>query len=204
MKRRFLQVGAGVLLGLVTVAVVLRVAMGADPAAADPHVLSPPLPGGELGLTAHTGERVTVEDLPHRYTVVFFGYTHCPDVCPVTLANLTQAVESLGDAGQDVGAVLVSVDPVRDTPERLARYMEAFHPNFLGLTGSEEDVRRVAESWGAYHAVGHGSHTEDEYLVDHTGRAYVVGRNGAIVASFAPHTGPAEMSTTLRRLLERG
>lgn len=204
MGRRVLQVGAGALLGLVSALVILRPGAVTDPADEDPHVLPSPLPAGELGLRAHTGDTVRTDDLPHRFTVVFFGYTACPDVCPVTMANLARAREALGPAGREIGGILVSVDPTRDTPERLDAFLASFDSSFLGLTGTPDEIRHVAETWGVYVDVPEGADPEAGYLVDHTARAFVVDRGGSVVATFPPGTGADAMAATLGRLLDRG
>jgi protein SCO1 len=111
-----------------------------------------PLGGSAPGfsLLAHDGRTVSLEDFRGRVTVLFFGFTHCPDVCPGTMASLARAREQLGEAGDDLQVLFITVDPERDTPERLRTYLANFDPDFLGLTGDEEVIRTVADGYGAF------------------------------------------------------
>ena len=150
MTRRILQVILGVLLGLVTVLVLLPVLTRETPPD-DPHLLPAPYPAPTSHLTDHTG---TERELPGDFagiTVVFFGYTHCPDVCPLTMANLAVVRDSLAPERKErFRVLLVSVDPARDTPERLARYVARFDTTFVGLTGTEAEIRETTAAWGAW------------------------------------------------------
>ncbi|MEM7025419.1 MAG: SCO family protein, partial [Pseudomonadota bacterium] len=96
--------------------------------------------GGPFALVDHTGTPVTDEDFRGRLMMITFGYTFCPDVCPMSLQDMSLAMDELGDDAEDVAFVFVSVDPARDTVEQLASYVELFHPKLVGLTGSEEDI----------------------------------------------------------------
>ncbi|MCO6451696.1 MAG: SCO family protein [Caldilineales bacterium] len=121
----------------------------------------------DFTLTGMDGQPVSLSDFRGKYVVLYFGYTFCPDVCPLTLAELGKAVRILEDKGEKVQVLMVTVDPQRDTPERLAQYVPAFHPSFIGLTGSEDDIAQVAAPMGIFYArneVGGAS----GYLMDHT------------------------------------
>ncbi len=180
-------------------------------------------PAPPLGLPAHDGRVVSLDDLRGRVVVVFFGFTYCPDVCPATLGSLARAMELLGPDAADIQVLFVSVDPARDTPERLATYLRNFHPDFLGLRGSEERLSEVASAWGAFYQrrdLGeeetgggeqhagrgedrHADHGEGAYLVDHSGRTYVVDRRGRLVLTFPPYLDGQAMAADLVRLLGR-
>ncbi|GAA5334137.1 MULTISPECIES: SCO family protein [Thermus] len=131
------------------------------------------------------GGPVRLADLEAKVVLLFFGYVHCPDVCPTTLLALKRAYEKLSPKEQErVRVVFVSVDPERDPPEVADRYAKAFHPSFLGLSGSPEAIREVAQRFGVYYQKtqyrGPG-----EYLVDHTATTFVV-QGGRLVLLFSP------------------
>lgn len=128
---------------------------------------------------------VRLSQFQEEVVLLFFGYVHCPDVCPTTLLALKRAYEKLSPKDQErVRVVFVSVDPERDTPEVADRYAKAFHPSFLGLSGSPEAVREAAQTFGVYYQKtqyrGPG-----EYLVDHTATTFVV-KEGKLVLLFSP------------------
>ncbi len=151
----------GVVLGFAAVAVFylglpgLPTSGAPDPVAGgDPAVPEPfPVPGFSLSTPA--GEPFDEERFQGEVSVVFFGFANCPDVCPLTLGNLGQALERLEAEGQSFQGVFVTVDPRRDTPEALAEYMSGFHPELVALTGSESEIRQLTERWGievAFHS----------------------------------------------------
>lgn len=109
-----------------------------------------PYPAPDFTLVDHREDERTLEDFRGRWLAVFFGFTHCPDVCPITLANLSSALEGLGGDADAFAVALVSVDPQRDTPERLDEYLEHFHPSIVGLTGEPEAIEEVASQYGIY------------------------------------------------------
>ncbi|OGI42390.1 MAG: hypothetical protein A2150_04700 [Candidatus Muproteobacteria bacterium RBG_16_64_11] len=141
--------------------------------------------GGEFELTAHTGQRVKLSDYRGRLTVLFFGYTHCPDICAPTLALLARALDGLGaDAGR-VQVLFVSVDPGHDTPAQLAGFIPTFHPSFVGLTGGEAEVRAVAADYKIGYQASPGAggidHSGGVYVKDARGRLRLLVRQGAPV-----------------------
>ena len=109
-----------------------------------------PYPAPDFRLLDHREDERTLEDFRGQWLALFFGFTHCPDVCPITLGNLTQALDGLGEDADEVAVALVSVDPERDTPERLAEYLEAFHSSIVGLTGERDTIEEVAADYGIF------------------------------------------------------
>src|ERR1700739_778758 len=107
--------------------------------------------GGPFTLTDPSGKRRSDSEFRGRLMIVYFGYTYCPDICPTDLMAITQALEALGPAADGVQPVFITIDPQRDT-KGLSEYLAAFHPSFVGLTGSEQDVRNVANSYKAFYA----------------------------------------------------
>ncbi|NDJ77277.1 MAG: SCO family protein [Chloroflexi bacterium] len=154
-----------------------------DPTAAAPApgtVFDPPREMGDFTLTAHTGEPLSLSDLQGQVVVLYFGYTYCPDVCPVSLALLNAAYNQLTPEVQEqVQVVFVSVDGTRDTPERLGMVIPAFNPDFLGVTGPEETVRGIGEPYGvAFYRRFPENASPENYLVFHTSQFFVLGQQG--------------------------
>ena len=146
--------------------------------------------GGDFSLTDHQGRPFALHDLRGKVVLLSFGYTYCPDVCPLTLSLSAQVIASLGERGRDVIPVFVSLDPKRDSPEVLARYVRYFHPAMIGLTGSSEQLARVADLYKARFAF-QGDLQGDRYTLDHTASLYVLNRSGE-VASIVPFGLPIE------------
>jgi protein SCO1/2 len=135
--------------------------------------------GKDFTLTDHTGKTRTLADFRGKIVVVFFGYTHCPDVCPTTLAELKVAKEQLGKDGKRVQVLFVTLDPERDTPQLLASYAPAFDPSFLGLYGDAAATARVAKEFKVFYQKVPGK-TPDSYTVDHTAGSYVFDPQGRL------------------------
>ena len=133
--------------------------------------------GKSLELRDHTGRLRRLEDFRGKAVIVSFGFTHCPDVCPTTLADLSTAVKRLGPDADRVQVLFVTVDPERDTPEVLAKYVTAFHPGFLGLYGDAAATQRVARDFKVYYEK---RKTGESYSVDHSGQSYVLDPHGRL------------------------
>jgi protein SCO1/2 len=146
-----------------------------------------------VALEDHRHRPFTLERLKGRWTLLFFGYTHCPDVCPVTLSVLKNALALMAGAGtnteppQVAQVVFVSVDPARDTLDHLAAYVGHFSPAFLGVTGDEQELKALARQLGVLYILGDPD-ADGQYLVDHTAALFLVDPRGHLVALFqAPH-----------------
>jgi protein SCO1/2 len=133
--------------------------------------------GKVLELADHTGKPRSLADFRGKAVVIFFGFTHCPDVCPTTLSEMSQVVKSLGKEGERVQVLLVTVDPERDTQDNLAKYVTAFDPRFIGLRGDLEATRRAAKEFKIYFEK---RKTGDTYSVDHSGQSYVIDPQGRL------------------------
>ena len=155
--------------------------------------------GQSLELTDHTGRPRTLEEFRGKAVVLFFGFTHCPDVCPTTLADIAQAVQSLGPDAERVQVLMVSVDPERDTAQSLARYVTAFDPRFLGLRGDLAATRRVAGEFKIYFEKRkHG----ESYTVDHSAQSYVIDPQGKLRLLVRHERIAQDLAADLRTLLE--
>jgi cytochrome oxidase Cu insertion factor (SCO1/SenC/PrrC family) len=157
--------------------------------------------GGPFTLTDQAGKQRSDADFRGKLMIVYFGYTYCPDVCPTDLMAITQALEALGPAAEGVQPVFITIDPERDT-KGLADYVSAFHPSLVGLTGSPDEIRKVANSYKAFYAK-----VEDErsgnYAIDHAGIIYLMGRNGEYLGFMPPQTNPDRLTEILRKNLAR-
>ncbi len=156
--------------------------------------------GKDLRLTDHTGKARTLAAFRGKVVYLFFGYTHCPDVCPTTLADAAKAVRLLGKDGDRVQVLFVTVDPRRDTPEVLAQYVPAFNPSFLGLYGDEQATRAAAREFRVFYEVKPGKTAED-YSVDHTAGSYVLDQEGRLRLFVNYGMAPEKLAADLRRLL---
>ena len=143
-----------------------------------------------VALVDHAGEPFTRARLEGRWTLLFFGYTHCPDVCPITLSVLKNAKAQMADAGpgEPVQVVFVSVDPARDTLEHMGAYVTHFDPGFLGVTGEDADLKAFARQLGVLYIRAEPD-ANGSYLVDHTAAVFLIDPRGHLVALFqAPHS----------------
>jgi protein SCO1 len=156
--------------------------------------------GPSLHLHDHNGQMRSLADFKGKAVVIFFGYTNCPDVCPTSLAMLMQVMQQLGPDASRVQVLFVTVDPNRDTPERLKQYVGAFNPAFLGLTGSEAEIATVAHEFKVIYEK-HGDIASGRYSVDHTAGCFIFDPQGR-ARLFARHGETAERITAdLKRLL---
>jgi protein SCO1/2 len=150
------------------------------------------------------GRAVTQQDFPGKFQLIAFGYTFCPDICPTTLAEMSLIMNKLGDRADRLQPIFVTVDPERDTPEKLSQYTVFFHPRIIGLTGSPELVRRVADNF----KVLYKKHLEpgaaaDRYSVDHSAGMYLLGPDGSYLGKFAYGTPPTEAVERIRVLMDK-
>ncbi|PID47614.1 MAG: electron transport protein SCO1/SenC [Proteobacteria bacterium] len=147
--------------------------------------------GGDFTLTPNDGKPVSLSDYRGKVVVLYFGYTSCPDVCPTSMALIGSAMKSLSTSEvADVQGIFISVDPERDTADRLMKYAQYFHKNFVGTTGTPEKVRQVAKQYGSYFTkVESGSALS--YLMDHTSSIFIIGRDGQFISA-QPHGANAQ------------
>ncbi|MEN8040706.1 MAG: SCO family protein [Actinomycetota bacterium] len=143
------------------------------------QVIQSTSPAPTIELDGPGGERVAISDFEDKVVVLYFGYTFCPDVCPISLAKLARAREMMGDKGDDVQVIMVSVDPARDTWQVLEEYAAHFDETFIGLTGDPADIDRIATVYGVYYEAEESTSSAG-YLVNHTSTVMVVDRNGEL------------------------
>lgn len=157
--------------------------------------------GVPFALTDHDGRQVTEKDFAGRPYLVFFGYTFCPDICPTTMAYLSELLSEAGPAAASLPVLFVTVDSARDTPAVLKDYVASFDPRLLGLTGSERQVRKVISDWGIYARKISGD--GGDYTIDHTSSVFLIGAAGRLRATIDVHDEtPGANLAKLKRLAD--
>jgi protein SCO1 len=155
--------------------------------------------GGPFRLVDQNGKTVTDADLKGKWSLVYFGYTHCPDACPTALNDISIALDDLGPQRNEVRPVFITVDPERDTPEVLKSYVTAFDAPILALSGTPEEIAQAAKDYRVYYA----KHPEagGDYSMDHSSVIYVMDPQGRFTASFTQENSPEEIAERLKKLL---
>jgi protein SCO1 len=153
--------------------------------------------GGSFSLVSTDGKRVTDKDFRGKLMLVFFGYTHCPDVCPTELQNMAQVLDKLGSDANQVAPIFISVDPARDTPQALAAYVKNFSPRIIGLTGSPDEVASAAKAYRVYFGRGEGG--ADNYTVDHSVFVYLMDREGNYLTHFMFNSAPETVAGVIKK-----
>ena len=156
--------------------------------------------GKALALPDQDGKARTLADFKGKVTVVFFGYTQCPDVCPTTMAELAEIKRSLGADGARLQAVFVTVDPERDTPALLKAYMAGFDPSFIGLRGTPEQTKAAAQEFKVFYAKVPGR-TPDSYTIDHTAGTLVFDPQGRLRLFVSYGMAPDKIAADVKKLL---
>ena len=159
--------------------------------------------GGDFSLIDHESQPFTQEQLKGRFALVYFGFTHCPDICPTGLMTITHALEALGKDAQAIQPVFISVDPERDTPKALSEYLQNFHPSFIGLSGSDEQVKQTAAAFKVYYSKVEQPGSALGYLVDHSGYIFLMGPDGKYLAHFPHNVAEQTLTATLRKLMSK-
>jgi protein SCO1/2 len=201
-NRLFVMVGAlavAVLIGLYFSTRVDRLVTNEGPAGeggAEVSSSGQALVGGPFTLTDQTGKTVTDADFRGKFMLIYFGFTFCPDVCPTELQVISGALQKLGPKADKVQPIFVTVDPERDTTEVLAKYVKQFDPRLIGLTGTPEQIAAVAKAYRVYYekVKEEGATSPDDYTVDHSSVAYLMGPDGKFLTFFPPGVSPDQMA----------
>ena len=157
--------------------------------------------GGAFTLEDGNGKAVTDQDFHGHYMLVYFGYTFCPDVCPTTLNAMADAMDRLGPQAGKVRPVFITVDPRRDTPSVVKQYVAAFGQGIVGLTGTPEEIAKVAKAYRVYYAEHRTGPGPDDYAMDHSSVLYLMDPNGGFVAPMRADMSGAELSANLKKLI---
>ena len=184
-------------------ALAMTMTLGAcgDASAPQPPPLEGAAIGGPFTLVASNGKTVQWSDFNGRYRIVYFGYTFCPDACPMDVANMMlgydRFVKVEPNSAAKIAPIFISIDPARDTPARVGEFTAAFSPKLIGLTGSPEQVAAAAKGFGVFY--GKGKETPGGYLMDHSRAAYLMGPKGEPIALLPVDKGPADVASELSR-----
>ncbi len=200
MDRKMLWVGVGLLFligtsGLLTV-LLRKPANFRGTAYVEPYPLAP-----EIELRKAGGEPFLLSDLKDKIILLFFGYTSCPDVCPTTLAELNIALTKIKRGAQNVQVVFISVDPQRDTPEKIQEYASRFGESFIGLSGSMEELEPIWRNYGVFREIAQDG-TAMDYIVNHTARVTLIDRRGYMRLSYGFQTPPEDIANDIDILLD--
>jgi protein SCO1/2 len=157
--------------------------------------------GGPFTLSDQHGARRRLSDFRGRLVLLYFGFTYCPDICPTDLMSVGNLIRSLGPEGDKLQPIFVTLDPARDKPEVLRAYVASFHPRFVALTGTEDEIRRVATSYKVFFEKVRppGVNT---YLIDHSAYVFLLDREGRFITLFPPGTPQERMAVMVREQLE--
>ncbi len=162
--------------------------------------------GGPFELTDQNGVRRRDAEFRGKYMLIFFGYTYCPDVCPTTLAVEAEALDMIGERANNIVPIFITVDPKRDTPEKLKAYLSGFEaqlpssrPNFVGLTGTDEEIEKAADAYEVYYQAHLDGRFggEEGYSVDHSGNVYLMSPEGKFIAYYSQGISPDELAADL-------
>jgi len=158
--------------------------------------------GGPFTLTDQTGKRVTDKDFAGKYMLIYFGFTFCPDVCPTELQVMSGALDDLGANATKIQPIFVTIDPERDTPEVLARYVKQFNPRLIGLTGSAQDIAKIAKEYRVYYEKVKDDSSSGDYTMDHSSIIYLMGPDGGFLTFFPPGTSPEKMADKIKTFMK--
>jgi protein SCO1 len=163
------------------------------------NVAAPAAIGGPFQLTDQSGQTVTDKNMQGRPTLIFFGFTHCPDVCPTSLFEISEVLKALGKNADRVNAYFVTVDPERDTPAAMKDYLSSFDPHLQGLTGSADQVSKVITEYRVY--ARKVPLKDGDYTMDHTALIYLMDRDGRFISPFNLKRTPEQAAADLKHYL---
>ena len=164
-------------------------------------VIQSPETSYDFTLTGGNGD-VSLSDFRGKLVLIYFGYTFCPDICPATLGNVNQALKEIGAKAEDIQLIMISLDPQRDTPEKLEQYVAHFNPTFIGITGTQEQVDTVTSLYGIFYEKKEGSEATN-YLIDHTATLMVIDREGYLKLVFPFGVTADEIADDLKYMLRQ-
>jgi protein SCO1 len=194
---KWFWLGLGLVIGIVAIVAITSL----QPYTLRGSEIDPPIPAPEIVLSSTHGGEYRLSDQKGRLVVMFFGYTYCPDVCPVTVSEMRTLRSRLGAQADNVDFVYITVDPARDTVEHMTNYLSIFDPAIIGLTGSEAQLEPVWAPYGVWRQIEEGA-TAAGYLVSHSSRLYLIDRNNQLRATYFYGTPVDDIESDLRHLLK--
>jgi protein SCO1 len=196
--RKALLMGVAILVGF---GIVYTTLTYARPYTYQGSLIEPPVSAPDFELVDQHGQPFRLSDQSDKVILIFFGYTHCPDVCPVTLTDFKKIKSQLGDHSENVAFLFISTDPERDTPKQLMDYLKNFDPEFVGLTGDRSSIVPVWQDYGVYQEKVE-SGDPDNYLVDHSARTYIIDKHGNLRLTYLFGTGSEVIAEDVAHLLK--
>ena len=193
---RLLLVLSAFLAGLVLCFAVVLLVTGRGSA---PIIAAPSAIGGPFRLTDQNGKTITDQDLKGHPFLVFFGFTHCPEVCPTALFDISEILGRLGPDAEKVNALFITVDPERDTPEKLKDYLSSFDPRLIGVGGDEDALAAITKAYRVYYKKV--PLKDGDYTMDHTAIVYLMDKHGRFVAPFSLKRPPEQAAADLKKYL---
>ena len=157
------------------------------------------LVGGSFELVDQDRNNITNNSFPNKFKIIYFGFTFCPDVCPMGLTTISEALDSLGTKAQHIQPIFITLDPLRDTAEVLKSYRENFHESIIFLTGTEEQIRSVAKLYKVYFQK---TNDNDDYLIDHSAITFIMAPSGGYLKHFGPNATAVEFSNFFNSVLK--
>jgi protein SCO1 len=201
MDRKLISIGAGILL-LIAIGILFSILFAQPPSFRGTLYSEPFPPATEIELQKSNGEVFRLSDSKGKVTLLFFGYTSCPDFCPTTLAEMKQILDDLGDDAKNVQVVFVTVDPENDTPEKMEEYTNRFHSAIIGLSGTQEQLQTVWTGYGIFRAET-DAETALGKVIDHTVRLYLIDLDGNLRLSYAYGTPYQDVLHDVQLLLKQ-
>mgnify|MGYP001266676641 FL=1 len=157
------------------------------------------LVGGSFELVDQDRNNITNNSFPNKFKIIYFGFTFCPDVCPMGLTTISEALDSLGTKAKHIQPIFITLDPLRDTAEVLKSYKENFHESIIFLTGSEEQIRSVAKLYKVYFRK---TNDDNDYLIDHSAITFIMAPSGGYLKHFGPNATAVEFSNFFNSILK--
>ncbi len=162
-----------------------------------------PIAVQDFTMPGNLGDSMSLSDSNGKWRLLFFGYTHCPDFCPLTLAEFRQIKEMLGDQADEIEFVFVSVDGERDTPEAITDYIDRFDPEFIAFSGDDATLEQIQSDYGLYYQRAENAASPENYMVDHTTRSYLIDREGNLISTFAYDDTPDQITAAIQWWMAR-
>jgi protein SCO1 len=200
-SRLFAVIGASLMLGVLAALVLVPGARERLFSAPSVATVGKAQVGGPFRLVDGSGKTVTDADFRGRFMLVYFGYTYCPDVCPAGLQVMAAALDKLGPKAEKITPIFITLDPERDTPAKIGEYVHSFHPRMVGLTGSLEEIAKVAKAYRVFWKKVSDDKNPGEYTVDHSSIIYLMDPKGEYVAHFTHATNVDQMAAKLAERL---